>query len=105
MALEGIRAWVESTKTHFWGGDSASKEKISSKFRNFVTFYVLADRTPMGGEKLRDYGFSVHFGQRNSRRKTEKHNFPGARGTFGGPNGGSGSPFRMAARHLRDKPK
>ena len=49
---EKFRAWAENTKTQFpgargtFGKNRAIQKNFSSKFRNCVTFSVLADRTP-----------------------------------------------------------
>ena len=83
-----------------WGGNPAAQKvsprnsatflRFSSKFRDFFIFYILADRTPTGGES-RNTGFLVRFGLGQPLvlgeipgGQQEKRNFPMLGALWGG---------------------
>ena len=88
--LEKSWAWAENGKLQFPGARGPEMKKHATTvsrmvFRNFLAFYVLADRTPTGG-KSQNRGFLGHLfwprtalgTQRNPGPgpKSEKHKFP-----------------------------
>ena len=84
--LEKIRARAKNRKTHFPGatGPETVKNKIITASGmvvcNFLTVYVLTDRTPTGG-KLRNTRILGRWHLEKSRDRAEnvKLQFPGAR--------------------------